>query len=293
MIDNSAQRPSYQQVKAMIKQFTGQANTLVIPRVFIDFTGDHLAALLLSQILYWSDKTDDIDGWFYKTADEWQDELGMSNYQVKRAAALLEQFGIETRVRKVSKTPKMHYRIDMSLFTDLFFKFLESKETSKSRNYVVENQETSKSMEVQETSKSYKEHRLPETTDREGGAKAPTHAPAVQAYFDTYPAERLNADQIAQINTTVIDIPKWLEVLRYWKASNYRAQSIPKMLDRYSSGTTVATDRPGGNRQQSIARPPADLPLVRAAPKEQSTEDRAAVIARRQAILEQSKLAGK
>jgi hypothetical protein len=78
-------------------------------------------------------------------------------------------------------------------------------------------------------------------------SERPTHTPAVQAYFDTYPTERLNADQIAEINATVTDIPKWLDVLRYWKASNYRAQSIPKMLDRYSSGATVANDRPGGN----------------------------------------------
>jgi hypothetical protein len=167
-MDDPAQRPSYQQVKAMIKQFTGQANTLVIPRVFIDLTGDHLAAMLLSQVLYWSDKTDDAEGWFYKTADEWQAELGMSNYQVKRAAAILETFGVETRVRKVKKTPKMHYRIDMPFFINLFLKFLENQEASKSRSYAVENQETSKSMEVEETSKSYKEHRLPEITNREG-----------------------------------------------------------------------------------------------------------------------------
>jgi hypothetical protein len=285
-MDNSAQRPSYQQVKAMIKQFTGQANTLVIPRVFIDLTGDHLAALLLSQILYWSDKTDNPDGWFYKTADEWQAEIGMSGYQVRRAATILAKFGVVTEVHKVKTTPKMHYRIDMSLFTDLILKFLENQEVSNSRNYTLENQETSKSMESEETSKSYKEHRLPETTSREGGAKAPAHTPAAQAYFETYPTERLNADQIDQINATVTDIRKWREVLRYWKASNYRPQSIPKMLDRYSSGTTVANDRPGGNRQQNSARAPADLPLVTAgADKKQiaTPEERKRIIEARMA----------
>ncbi len=164
---------SYQQVKALIKQFAGQAGTLVIPRVFIDFTGDHLAALLLSQILYWSDRTDSPDGWFYKTADEWEAELGMSAYQVKRAAALLAPLGIECKVKKVKLTPKSHYRVDMQRFTDLFMQFLENQETSKSKNYKLENQETSKSMESEETQKSYKEHRLhAETT--------PPTPPAVQ-----------------------------------------------------------------------------------------------------------------
>lgn len=294
-MDNASERPSYQQVKAMIKQFTGQANTLVIPRVFIDLTGDHLAALLLSQILYWSDKTADPDGWFYKTADEWQAEIGMSGYQVKRAATILAKFGVVTAVHKVVKTPKMHYRIDMQIFTDLILKFLENQEVSKSRNYTLENQETSKSMEVEETSKSYKEHRLPETTNREGDArKRATHPPAVQAYFDTYPSERLNADQIDQINTTVTALSKWQEVLRYWKASNYRAQSIPKMLDRYSSGASVADDRPGSTRQQHTTRAPADLPLVTANPNRQPTpEERRATAQRRQAILEETRSAGK
>jgi phage replication O-like protein O len=133
-----------------------------------------------------------------------------------------------------------------------------------------------------------------EKEKKERGGETQAHAPAVQAYFDTYPNERLNADQIDQINATVIDMPKWLEVLRYWKASNYRAQSIPKMLDRYSSGTTVATDRPGGNRQQNVPRAAADLPLYRADPsKQQTPEERKATAERRKAIYEQSKAVGK
>ncbi len=92
-----------------------------------------------------------------------------------------------------------------------------------------------------------------------------THAPAVQAYFDTYPNETLDADQIADITRTVVDISKWKEVLRYWKGNGHRARSVLKMLDRYSSGASIADDRPGGNRQQSNgARAPTDLPLVTA-----------------------------
>lgn len=160
-------RPNYQQVKAMIKQFTGQANTLVIPRVFIDFTKDHLAAMLLSQILYWSDRTSDPDGWFYKTADEWNEEIGLSNFQVKRATALLKDLGVETRLKRVDGAPRTHYRVDMDTFVNLFLKFLENRETRKSKNYNIENQETPKS-DFQETSKTYKEHRLhAEITNRE------------------------------------------------------------------------------------------------------------------------------
>ena len=79
-----------QQVYALIAQFSGQANILTIPRLFIDWTGDHLTALLLSQIIYWSSRTNDPDGWFYKSAKEWEEELtGMQKWlkrEERRAA---------------------------------------------------------------------------------------------------------------------------------------------------------------------------------------------------------------
>lgn len=133
-----------------------------------------------------------------------------------------------------------------------------------------------------------------EKEKKERGGETQARTPAVQAYFSIYPSQTLDADQIAEINRTVVDIPKWQEVLRYWKMSGYRAQSIPKMLDRYSSGASVADDRPGGNRQQSNGRPPADLPLVTASPNRQPTpEERRATAQRRQAILEETRSAGK
>lgn len=112
---------------------------------------------------------------------------------------------------------------------------------------------------------SNKTHKNKNQLTRGGGEETQIFTPAVQAYFDTYPNETLDQDQMALINSTVSLLPRWKEVLRYWKASKYRAQSIPKMLDRYSTGTTVADDRPGGNRtQDKTGRAPADLPLVTA-----------------------------
>lgn len=127
---------------------------------------------------------------------------------------------------------------------------------------------------------------------KESGGETQAYAPAVQAYFDIYPNERLNADQVALISATVSLLPRWKEVLTYWKASGYRAQSIPKMLDRYSSGATIAGDRPGGDRQTSITRPPADLPTITAASdgkRVASPEDRRRIIEETEARLRAGK----
>ncbi len=104
-----------QQVFALVAGFTGQASILTIPRPFIDWTGDHITAMLLSQIIYWSPRTNDPDGWFYKTAREWREELAISDFQLKRATDKLISLGvIEMKLKKVAGAPTGHYRVDQT-----------------------------------------------------------------------------------------------------------------------------------------------------------------------------------
>lgn len=105
-----------QQVYALITRLTGQANILTIPRLFIDWTGDHITALFLSQVIYWSSRTDDPEGWFYKSAKEWEEELSISDYQLARATKKLAEAGLETKLRKIMGAPTQHYRIDQETF---------------------------------------------------------------------------------------------------------------------------------------------------------------------------------
>ena len=84
------------------------------------------AGLLLSQLVYWSDKGHDPDGWIYKTKDEIIEEFGLgSRYEVDQARHRLEDEGVleterrprhgwrdgEWRVRHPS--PVLHYRVDL------------------------------------------------------------------------------------------------------------------------------------------------------------------------------------
>jgi len=104
------------QVYQLIERFAGQANVLTIPRLFIDWTGDHISALLLSQIIYWSSRTRDSEGWFYKSAKEWEEELSISDYQLSRATKKLGDAGVETKLKKIQGAPTLHYRIDQDGF---------------------------------------------------------------------------------------------------------------------------------------------------------------------------------
>jgi len=84
------------------------------------------AGLLLSQLVYWSDKGHDPEGWVYKTKDEIIEEFGLdSRYQVDQARHRLEEEGVletERRPRHswrdgewcvVHPSPVLHYRVDL------------------------------------------------------------------------------------------------------------------------------------------------------------------------------------
>ena len=111
--------PNHQQeVFALIKAMAGQANIVAVPRLFIEYCGQrHDWAAMLSQLLYWSDRASDSEGWFCKTDGELETEIGISRYNASACRAVLKERGfITTKIAKVSGTPKLHYRFDQAVF---------------------------------------------------------------------------------------------------------------------------------------------------------------------------------
>lgn len=102
----------------LIKQISGQKNVITVPRLFVKITGDLNQAVFLSQCIYWSDKTARKDGFFYKTAAEFSDELGVTPRQVRYAAERLEESGfITTEVHRANGSPTTHYRVNLDVVT--------------------------------------------------------------------------------------------------------------------------------------------------------------------------------
>lgn len=63
-------------------------------RVFVTLTGSVTAAVLLSQAVYWSRRTGENGGWFWKTAVDWTEETGLSRREQETARAILRELGI-------------------------------------------------------------------------------------------------------------------------------------------------------------------------------------------------------
>lgn len=73
-----------QMILDLIREISGQANLLTIPKIFINLTGDIKTALFLSQCIYWGDRSSTGDGWFYKLTDDWREDIGLSYHEVVR-----------------------------------------------------------------------------------------------------------------------------------------------------------------------------------------------------------------
>lgn len=113
---------------------------------------------------------------------------------------------------------------------------------------------------------------------------APAH-PAIELYTKltgTQPA-KFAADMIAE---QVTDLNRWGKVIKDWLASGFKPGNVKGMLDWYHGKGRHQDSNTNGQR------PPADLPLVTAAPR-QTPEERRAAAERFKVILEESRSAGK
>ena len=85
-------------------------------RIFVDITGSVTAGLMLSQAFYWSRKgrKDHWDGWFFKSASEWEEETGLSRREQESARKRLRKFDWwQEKLEKAHGTPTLHFHINV------------------------------------------------------------------------------------------------------------------------------------------------------------------------------------
>jgi hypothetical protein len=87
------------------------SRTIAFQRSYVTITGSINAALMLSQAVYWSPKTKDPDGWFYKSAEDWEEELGLTWEQQNLARKKLREADIWEEKREGVGAP-LFYRIN-------------------------------------------------------------------------------------------------------------------------------------------------------------------------------------
>ncbi|MEE1967987.1 hypothetical protein V1470_17265 [Klebsiella michiganensis] len=83
---------------------------IAFQRSFIRLNIGVTAALFLSQMTYWTNRSDD-DGWVYKTQEEWEEETGLSRYEQEGARKKLRSIGVLLEKKK-GVPARLFYKID-------------------------------------------------------------------------------------------------------------------------------------------------------------------------------------
>lgn len=89
--------------------------------------GGVTGAVFLSQAIYWQKRVTREDGYFYKTADEWESETGLTQREQATARKRLVEAGV--LIEKKSGVPcKLHFKID----TEILFQQIRDSSFDKS-----------------------------------------------------------------------------------------------------------------------------------------------------------------
>ncbi len=149
----------------VIRSLSGQQNWLSMPRPYIDVMGSLEGGLMLSQMIYWSNKGSRADGYFWKSYKSWKEETSLSKYQVSKQVKIMkENKFLETKVVKVAGVPTLHYRFDFDTFQKWIVKKLHYR---KSSNLTIqESEKTSLSNNTSNTTKTTAATQKTKTKDK-------------------------------------------------------------------------------------------------------------------------------
>jgi hypothetical protein len=96
-----------------------------VEALLIDVTGDVDAGRMLHRLAMWWGKTRNVDGWVYKSYEDWWAECRIKEHKLPRTKGYLERVGVEIVVKKAEGNPTRHYRLDVKHFFQLLAKALK------------------------------------------------------------------------------------------------------------------------------------------------------------------------
>ncbi len=136
-------------------------------REYVDVTGSITAALMLSQAVYWTQKTD--DGWFYKNQADWEDETGLTRTEYTTARKRLRSLPCWQEDRHGPRGT-IRFRVDMAQLQSSGFLQAESISLQDSCNSVYRNPVNQSSGILQTP---YTESTTESTTESKGTRETP------------------------------------------------------------------------------------------------------------------------
>jgi hypothetical protein len=99
-------------------------------RSFARIGGGVTAGLMLSQAWYWSQRTKNVEKWFYKTQEQWESETGLTRREQETARRNLKERGlIEEKLAGVPA--RLHFRVNVETLFDALLKAADTENLAK------------------------------------------------------------------------------------------------------------------------------------------------------------------
>lgn len=98
--------------------------------IIIKVTGSVKLAVMWNQLLYWTERTQDPEGWIYKSFEDLYKETGMSRTEIETARLLGMKLGILDYQVK-GRPPTAHYRVKLEAMIELIAQFHEKTDAPK------------------------------------------------------------------------------------------------------------------------------------------------------------------
>lgn len=112
--------------KELLILFPGNQAYLTTPKLYTQLTGSHSLALVLSQCIFWSNKSRNLEGYFFKSYEEWIEELNIPERTLRRRFDKLEYMGfINTKIKTVNGLTKKHIFVNMEFIINSISELLD------------------------------------------------------------------------------------------------------------------------------------------------------------------------
>lgn len=114
-------------------------------RCFVWLGAGITGSVFLSQALYWTRRTNDQNGWFYKSQAEWEEETGLTRHEQDGARKKLCALGVLEEIRR-GVPARLFYRLNMNRLREILVKGeplkpVRNQDCRNSANWNAENQQ--------------------------------------------------------------------------------------------------------------------------------------------------------
>lgn len=178
--------------------------------------GSVTAGLFLSQAIYWTGKGSE-EGWFYKTREEWQNELGMSRKEQENARKKLKDQGVlEEQLRGLPA--RLYYRVNFDRLIEIMRIYYYGPGKP---SWPESDQQAGTNMTSQEDQKSLPYNNTEMTTEMTANKVVVVEPPSDEKQTNTEnccstvsdsAALNLSADDTEELLQTNKEIPTWKKI---------------------------------------------------------------------------------